>query len=331
MKSLYPLQFQPVFRQYLWGGRKLGSVLKKPISGEGVFAESWEIADHGDAQVIVRDGPLAGKSLRHVIEQHSKELFGNSHDTWLNAKLPPQLAGRFPLLFKFLDCNQNLSVQVHPNDEQGSRLAKPDLGKTEAWYVVAKEPGAKLYAGLKAGVGRVELEKAVASGRTEEVLHVVEPEVGDCVFIPAGTIHALGEGLLIAEIQQASDTTYRLYDWNRVGPDGKPRPLHIKESLDVSDYNRGPVEPVQPKKISDSLEELVACDKFRLCRRKVNGEVSLDATSFRIIAVLQGTISIQGMEQAKKLGLGETVLLPANSNGYSIQGADAVLMDITLP
>src|SRR5204863_3257866 len=175
----------------------------------------------------------------------------------------PALFGRhyprdqFPLLLKFLDCNQTLSVQVHPNDEQAAKLDPPDLGKTEAWVVLAADPGSKIYAGLKPGVDRQTLEAAVANGRCEKCLHEFEPHVGDCVFIEAGTVHALGAGLLVAEIQQASDTTYRLFDWNRVDRDGKPRQLHVEEALDVTDYTRGPVNPLTPKRTADHEIELL--------------------------------------------------------------------------
>src|SRR3954451_2888303 len=154
---------------------------------------------------------------------------------------------QFPLLFKFLDCQRVLSVQVHPNNEQAAKLDPPDLGKTEAWVVLAADPGSKIYAGLKSGVDRKALAAAVASGRCEECLHEFEPRVGDCVFIEAGTVHALGAGLLIAEIQQDSDTTFRLFDWNRAHKTGKPRPLHIEQSLDTINYKRGPVQPVRRK------------------------------------------------------------------------------------
>ena len=164
--------------------------------------------------------------MHDLVTQHGPALFGRHH---------PQR--QFPLLFKFLDCQQTLSVQVHPNDEQAARLNPPDLGKTEAWVVLAAEPGSKIYAGLKPGVDRADVgARNNAPALCEECLHQFEPQAGDCVFIEAGTVHALGAGLLIAEIQQASDTTFRLFDWNRVDRDGKPRPLHIRESLDTIDF-----------------------------------------------------------------------------------------------
>ena len=217
LSPLYPLRFEPIFRRYLWGGRRLGTVLGKPIGEGSDYAESWEVVDHGADQSRVAFGPLAGTTLGELVREHGHELLGRHH---------PQ--PQFPLLIKLLDAQQKLSVQVHPNDEQAARLDTPDYGKTEAWVVLAAEPGSRIYAGLKRGFDRPALERELNRGTCELCLHHFEPRVGDCVFLPAGTVHALGGGLLIAEVQQSSDTTYRLFDWNRVGPDGRPRALHIE-------------------------------------------------------------------------------------------------------
>jgi mannose-6-phosphate isomerase len=211
------LRFQPIFRRYLWGGRRLGTMLGKPIGPGDDYAESWEIVDHGVDQSVVRAGPLAGAALGQLVREQGAALLGRH---------APQRG--FPLLMKLLDCNRTLSVQVHPNDEQGARLTPPDRGKTEAWVVLAADEGSVIYAGLKSGVTRDDLAASLEHGTCAELLHAFAPRVGDCVFIPAGTVHALGAGLVIAEIQQASDTTFRLFDWNRVDAEGKPRPLHIE-------------------------------------------------------------------------------------------------------
>ena len=187
-----PLRFQPIFRSYLWGGRNLESELKKPLPSEGIWAESWEIVDHPQAQSIVSDGPWTQWSLGELVKQHRHSILGPS------ANHP----ARFPLLLKYLDCQNVLSVQVHPDDAYGATLPTPDLGKTEAWVILATNPGAKLYAGLKSGVTKSILRDAIDKGTTESCLHVINPQPGDCIFIPAGTVHALGAGLLVAEIQQ---------------------------------------------------------------------------------------------------------------------------------
>ena len=207
-------------------------------------------------QSRVAAGPLAGTTLGELRAHCGQELFGRHH---------PQ--SRFPLLFKFLDCAKTLSVQVHPDDAQAARLSPPDLGKTEAWVVLAAEPNSVIYAGLKRGFDRHALEREVQRGTCELCLHRLEPKPGDCLFLPAGAVHASGAGLVIAEIQQASDATYRLFDWNRLGSDGKPRPLHMNQALEAIDYELGPVH-VQTVQTTDSpqVNRLVECNKFVLDR-----------------------------------------------------------------
>lgn len=299
MSVLYPMRFQPIFRRYLWGGRRLESELEKQLPPEGNdYAESWEIVDRQVDQSVVSNGELQGWTLGNLVEEYGKELLGKHH---------PQ--PQFPLLFKFLDCQQDLSVQVHPNDEQAARLNPPDLGKTEAWVILAAEPGSRFYAGFQPGVDQASFERALLSGTVEPLLHKVEPSAGDCVFIPAGTVHALGKGLLVAEIQQASDTTFRLFDWNRLGPDGRPRDLHLKQGLDVIDFGRGPVNPQSPVGTIDlETEQLIECEKFRLRRisftkpHRIGGDERC-----HIIAVVQGAVRCENVVIKK----GETMLLPA--------------------
>ena len=209
----YPLRFRPLLKQTIWGGRRLGDQLGKPIGPGSDYAESWELVDHGADQSIVVDGPLAGHSLSQLAKKHSQWLLGKS--------LASGSVGQFPLLLKYLDCNRVLSVQVHPDDAYGSKMKRPDQGKTEAWYIVAADEGSLVYAGLKPGVNETVLRDAMMAGQTDDVLHSFHPTPGDCVFIPAGTVHALGAGLLVAEIQQSSDTTFRLFDWNRVDGERK--------------------------------------------------------------------------------------------------------------
>ena len=313
---LYPLRFQPLFKRYLWGARRLESVLGKPIGDGDDYAESWEVVDHGSDQSVVAAGPLAGRTLGELVQTYGDELLGG------HAPLT-----RFPLLFKFLDCNRALSVQVHPNDEQAARLNPPDLGKTEAWVILDAQPGSVIYAGLKPGFDRGALEREVRRGATELCLHKFEPKVGDCIFIPAGTVHALGAGLLVAEIQQASDTTYRLFDWNRAGPDGKPRQLHVAESLDVIDYSQGPISPrLSAATERPPVQRLVACDQFILDRWQIGGqrsEVRGQRTEtrppttiggdgrFHLLAVLEGEMRLTGDSAERPLRKGDTALLPA--------------------
>jgi mannose-6-phosphate isomerase len=225
-------------------------------------------------------------------------------------------------------------VQVHPNDEQAARLDPPDLGKTEAWVVLAAEPGSKIYAGLKPGVDRRSLEQAVEAGRCDECLHQFEPRPGDCVFIEAGTVHALGAGLLVAEIQQASDTTYRLFDWNRVDRDGRPRPLHIQQSLNTIDFSRGPVEPQAAQPIEGTtVERLVACDKFVLDRRYVGQrQLWFNDDRFHIFAAIEGKLELSVDERSHHMQRGDTLLVPASCRHVELvpQGR-AVVLDMYLP
>ncbi len=319
----YPLRFTPLFRRYLWGGRRLEMMLGKQLGEGDDYAESWELVDHGDDQSVVVAGAAAGLTLHQLVADHANELLGRH-------------AGRvqFPLLFKFLDCNRTLSVQVHPNDEQGAKLDPPDLGKTEAWVVLSVEPGSKIYAGLKSGVTRDQVSAAINAGSCESCLHEFEPKVGDCVFIKAGTVHALGAGLVIAEIQQASDTTFRLFDWNRVDAAGKPRQLHIAESLAVTDYTRGPVDAQQPAKTnSPGRERLVDCDKFVLDRLTLTRPQAIGGDErFHLLVPLAGAITVSGDAVAEPLTLGQTCLVPAAAGSVNlVPSGDAVVLDIYLP
>jgi len=322
MSTLLPLRFAPVLREYIWGGRRLAE-LGKPLGDGDHYAESWEIVDHGDDQSIVVDGPLAGVKLHDLVLRHGAALFGRHH---------PQR--QFPLLFKFLDCQRTLSVQVHPNDAQAAKLDPPDLGKTEAWVVLAAEPNSRIYAGLKPGIDRATLEQKLASGDVEACLHQFEPKVGDCIYIEAGTVHALGAGLLVAEIQQASDTTYRLFDWNRIDRDGKPRPLHIAEALDTIDYSRGPVKPRPPRPTEQpNVERLVSCDKFVLARWRIADTRRLAIENrFHIVTAIEGNAALKSESGTFNLRRGDTVLVPACCREIELAPqASAVLLDMYLP
>ena len=320
MSQLYPLRFRPIFREYLWGGRKLGTVLDKPIGDGPNYAESWEVVDHGTDQSVVAFGDLQDATLAEIVAQHNTELFG------MHA---PQR--QFPLLFKYLDAQRNLSVQVHPNDAQAALLDPPDLGKTEAWYVVDAEPGSVVYAGLKRGYDREQFQHEVERGTTDVALHGIEVNPGDCVFIPAGTLHAIGSGLLIAEIQQASDTTYRVFDWNRVDKDGNPRPLHIAQALDVIDYQQVKLAPQSPRQDGNASEQMVACDKFVLDRRTIDAPLSVSDNRFHILSVLQGEVTVSQDPADKPLTRGQTCLIPASHPVELTPHGTCTLLDSYLP
>lgn len=342
----YPLLFSPIFRRYLWGGRRLGTDLERPIGPEQDYAESWEIVDHRGDQSVVRNGPFAGATLGQLVRERRAELidgnFGERIGRDGGGSAPDRSAVPggssesygFPLLFKFLDAHKPLSVQVHPNDRQAAQLLPPDRGKTEAWVILHAEPGSVIHAGLRPGVDASTLRRCLLDGTVESCLHSFHPNVGDCVFIPAGTIHALGAGLLVAEIQQSSDTTYRLFDWNRLDAHGKARPLHIEESLATIDFARGPIGPIaRPTPSVGTRQQLVRCDKFELDRYFPPPIDAIGGDSrFHLLVVVAGRIRIASEAFRVELGYGDLTLLPASMERCSYESeAGTELLEITLP
>jgi mannose-6-phosphate isomerase len=332
---LYPLRFQPTYRRYIWGGQRLRTLLNKPIGPGNDYAESWEIVDRESDQSIVSNGPLTGQSLHALVEQFGPQLLGQTWSTRIRSDaVPRNLRGRFPLLLKFLDARLPLSVQVHPNDAMAANQSPPDLGKTEAWFVMASGRQSRIYAGLNRGVDRRQLAQAVANGSPEPILHSFAPEAGDCVFIPAGTVHAIGGDLLVCEIQQASDTTFRLYDWDRVDDSGKPRPLHVEQALNAIDFSRGPVDPIRwHVAITDHAEPVVNCDKFWLSRmwlltsNRIGGDGQM-----RILVVVKGEIDMHYDTTEEPLKLGQCVLLPAAAPACTlVPKVPSAILEIRLP
>jgi mannose-6-phosphate isomerase len=334
-EPLYPLHFEPILKELVWGGRRLETVLGKPL-GEGArYAESWEIADHRDDVSRVAEGPLQGTSLRDLVRSRGAELLGPD--------VP--IRDQFPLLVKFLDAHQVLSVQVHPDDDRGRRLAA-DNGKTEAWVVLHTEPGSLIYAGLQRGVTRGDLAQAMRTGAIEPLLYRFEPRPGDCILIPAGTVHAIGGGVVLAEIQQMSDATFRIYDWGRTGTDGKPRQLHPEESLESTDFHAGPVGPVptHPEPVAGGIRErLVRCPYFTLERLRLDAVSSAGApvaaqvgsrARFTILIGLDGSAAVRHEGGVTSLGLGRTLLLPAALGTCSIVptgGCGAAILICSVP
>ena len=267
------------------------------------------------------NGALAGKRLGQLVEEVGVALTGGESPF-----------RRFPLLLKYLDAQRVLSVQVHPNDAQAALLQPPDLGKTEAWVVLAAEPGSVLYAGLRPGVGRVDLEIAVRDGTVAELLHVIEPSAGECFFIPAGTVHAIGAGLMIAEIQQASDVTFRLFDWNRNGPDGTPRRLDVEAALNVTDFIAGPVACQRPQAIRPSVvSRLVSCPAFSLDRWTWQGDESLGGDdTFHLVTVIEGEANLVAKSGRASLARGQTSLIPACCQVQMHAAQPCVMLDAHL-
>jgi mannose-6-phosphate isomerase len=314
--KLYPLTFSPVFKDYIWGGRNLERVGRN--LPDGIIAESWEIAGHEDGTSVVNNGFWAGTKLTDVHAQLGLDLIGRNN-TWA------QKRGKFPLLIKLLDANHALSVQVHPKDDYALANESNELGKTEMWVVLHAEPGAELILGVKAGTTPENFRRGIENGNLEPCLHRLPVQTGDHVCVPAGTLHAIMEGLLIAEIQQNSNTTYRVYDWNRLGADGQPRPLHIDKALDVIDFKI--VEPgLHPPEL---IAEEQGIRRLALCRNRyfVTERVEMAAE-----AVYQGkcsgdTLEIWGVIEGEAaineitLSAVQFSLLPAALGKFTVRAA----------
>jgi mannose-6-phosphate isomerase len=293
------LQFQPIYQERVWGGRRLQTLLGRDLPAGPPIGESWEIVDRPEAQSRVRGGRFGGSTLRELIERHPTEVMGPE---W-------KAADRFPLLVKWLDCSDRLSLQVHP-----PALVAPSLGgepKTENWYVAHSAPGASLFVGLKPGVTRAQFARAVAAGTAEKCVNKVSVASGDSILVQSGQVHAIDAGNLILEIQQNSDTTYRLYDWGRVGLDGKPRTLHVEESLRSILWTEGPPELVRAAPTSGTI---ASSDEFAI-RRVVLGRGEkvrfAHGEQPRILSVAAGGVTLVGSAPpGRSLSMGDNALVP---------------------
>ncbi len=298
------LRFHPLIKRSRWGGTLLAERFQKPTGHAPNVGESWELCDHTTDQTCVKNGVWAGKTLQELISGRRREILGRhaSHT-------------RFPLLLKFLDVHDYLSVQVHPNDAQAKAYFPGELGKNEAWVILEAHPDSRVFAGLKSGVDEYCLRAALAEGRVAELLHAEPVVPGDVLFIPAGTVHALTPGLLLAEVQQASVQTYRLYDWDRPGENGLPRELHIERALACIDFTRGPIKRTSAQILEtccNRVENLVESSWFVVRRHSGTGSVLLEEDNrFRVIMVLQGQGIVRSGELAEHLDCGETLLVCA--------------------
>jgi mannose-6-phosphate isomerase len=242
--KLYPLTFVPALRDYVWGGRRLETLYGRALP-PGIVAESWEISGYSSVPTYADSGSWAGWALPAILSELGERLVG-THGAWALAR------SRFPLLVKLLDANADLSVQVHPGDAYAQVHERGELGKTEMWYILHADPGTRLILGLKRGTTRDSFRQALASGRVEETLNYVQIRAGEAISVPTGTVHALLAGTVVTEIQQNSDLTYRVYDWNRLGVDGRPRQLHVEKALDVIDFSVPAPGVSVPKVVEDS-------------------------------------------------------------------------------
>lgn len=316
----YPLQFQPEFKERIWGGRALEKFGLTPP--EGAIGEGWMIGDHPNGITKVINGPLAGTGLDIIREQFGKSWFGKNG---VSSK-----SDRFPLLIKLLDCNDDLSVQVHPTDNY-EQLPDGELGKTEMWYILSAAPNAKIIYGLREHVSRDQLAQAIAEGNIMESLQEVSVKAGDAFYIPAGTVHALCSGVVVAEIQQNSDTTYRLYDYNRPGLDGQLRELHIEDSLAVIAYEGAGAAYVDTMDMQAGEWLTIAKSPYFIVEKGIIAEattLSTTSDSFEILVIAEGTGSIRWENEQQELAAGQCFLLPATLGEYSLSGNLVVLRSV---
>ena len=325
-----PIHFREVFKEKVWGGRKLETLLGKSLPPEVPVGESWEVSDHPHGMSVVHGGPLDGKTLRELVASDEASLIGRTGAL--------EAGGRFPLLYKFIDAADWLSVQVHPDDAYAREHGKGDPGKTEAWYVIDAEDGAKIARGLKPYATRETLARAVEDDTVRDLLEFVEVKRGDVVSVPAGVVHALGPGVMVAEVQQNSDTTYRVYDWSRMGLDGKPRELHVEKALDVINFGEQDEALVTPEVLEEQHprhERLVANDKFTFDR--YTSDWSFDVRpgrlrSFVILTCTYGRADLMFPAGTRGIRRGETVLLPATLEELHIHPVGGVeLLVMSLP
>jgi mannose-6-phosphate isomerase len=311
--GLYPLVLEPIFKHRIWGGRKLGKMLAKNLPASDPIGESWELSCRDGDSNVIGNGELAGSTLADVFETSREALLGSS------------LSGsaKFPLLNKFIDANDLLSVQVHPDEAAAAQISGAEA-KTEAWYVIHADPGATLVKGLRPGVTKEVFEDAILNDTVPTVLNSIPVASGDMIFVPAGCVHAMGRGLVICEIQQNSDTTFRVYDWGRFGPDGKPRQLHIEQALQSINFDdRSPdrLRPIEVTEGSNRRSYLAASPYFamQLLVLEAPTEESTDAKRFESLMITSGGGIIQSRQGGEvPFSGGDSILIPGCLGDYAI-------------
>ena len=302
---MYTLKLKPALKDYLWGGTRLKTEYKMESDLEKV-AEAWVLSTHKDGPSVVLNGELCGKTLTEAVEIFGADCLGKNGKKF----------SYFPILIKLIDARDDLSVQVHPNDEYALKV-EGEYGKTEMWYIVDCEEGAALYYGFKEEISKEEFRKKIADNTITDVLNRVPVKKGDVFFIPSGTIHAIGRGILIAEIQQNSNTTYRVCDYGRLGADGKPRPLHIDKAVEVTNLT----PPPESKDLSAGT--LAECEYFkvRLFSTDKQKEIEVDNTSFVSLLCLEGEVSFDGVTLVK----GDCAFIPANRGKITFKGSATLI------
>ena len=323
---MYPLRFDPIYQYRLWGGRRLSGLLSTPLPGDGPIGEAWVLSDRDDHQSLVANGPLKGQTIGRLMEQHRARLMG---------KFAPRFS-RFPLLLKFLDAREMLSVQVHPSGAYPDLIPAGETGKTEAWVVIEAEKESHIYAGLKAGATPDGLRRSLADGTIADQLAGIVPKPGDAVFIPAGTVHTLGGDVVVFEVQQNSDVTFRLYDWDHVdAKTGKPRPLQVDQAFACIDFEGsagGLLAPRVETTMPVERERLFDCEPFRLWRLLGAAPFPVGATGEpRVLVCIGGSGQVEHGNIPYAVGKGDVWLLPAEAGVCAFQTSQAVtLLEIAI-
>jgi mannose-6-phosphate isomerase len=324
---LYPLRFEPIYQYRLWGGRRLAGLLTAPLPGDGPIGEAWVLSDRDDHPSQVANGPLKGWTIAQLTNRSQEEMLGElSHRS-----------GRFPLLLKFLDAREMLSVQVHPADTDLQLIPAGETGKTEAWVVLEAGPDSRIYAGLKPGTAAEDLSQALVAGTVADHLASFTPKPGDAVFLPSGTVHSLGGDVVVFEVQENSDVTFRLYDWNHVdAKTGKPRALQADQALACIDYRPGRgglVAPVVEATAPVKREGLFQCEQFRLWRLSGESPFTVGAPNVpRILVAIEGEGQIEHNGSTYPVARGDVWLLPAVVGACPFEPGGAVkLLEIALP
>ena len=312
----YPLTFNPILKDRIWGGTKIKELLNKEISSP-TTGESWEIATVSGDVSIVKKGALQGKSLNELLQSYPQEILGT--------KVYAQYGNQFPLLFKFLDAHQDLSIQLHPNDELAKKRHN-SFGKAEMWYVMQADTEAEIIVGFKQKSSPEEYLQHLESKTLTSILQKIKVKQGDVFFLETGTIHAIGSGIVIAEIQQTSDITYRVYDWDRVDANGKARELHIDLALEAINYNKVQAQKEYSKN-TNTANEIVTCPYFTTNYIPLDGNMKFlgDKTTFKVIMCTDGEFDLGYDTHKETFKKGDTVLLPAILNEYNLTGKASLL------
>lgn len=314
--KLYPLKFKAIFKERIWGGEKLKTLLHKNVNGTTI-GESWEISDVEGDQSVVAKGNLAGKTLQELIETYKESLLGT--------KVYKTFGTKFPLLIKYIDAKSDLSIQVHPNDELAQKRHN-SFGKTEMWYVMQADEASKLMVGFNKEVSKEEYQEHLDSKKLTEILNFENVSKGDVYFLPTGRIHAIGGGIVLAEIQQTSDITYRVYDWDRVDANGKGRELHTELALDAIDYTFYEQYKTSYQEQPNQVTPIVDCQYFTTNLIPFQGALQLthhEKDSFVIYMCVKGNVTFETEDYKEELRFGETLLLPATLKTVKITTDEA--------